>query len=146
MRLFYIIGKFGELSYNIRLRKLCTQISNEIWHKNKYANFDENFNNLGLWYSPLCYLVISLYGESGFAIAFTINGRDVLKLINADLIDAKLANYDTSAQVSNKISINSVGFPDYANRTALTLGKEYTADENMYVIIDFTEKMKPTHH
>ena len=22
---------------------------------NKYADFDENFNNLGLWYSPLCY-------------------------------------------------------------------------------------------
>ena len=21
---------------------------------NKYADFDENFNNLGLWYSPLC--------------------------------------------------------------------------------------------
>ena len=35
---------------------------------------------------------------------------------------------------------NVVGFPDYTNRIKLTSETQYTADENLYIIIDTTEK------
>ena len=106
--------------YNLITNKHITQL--EIAQQIK-STYEEDVNNIDAIYNDLT----------------GATDNELLQKID-NLIDAKLANYDTSAQVSNKISTNSVGFPDYANRTALTLGKEYTADENMYVIIDFTGK------
>ena len=106
--------------YNLMTNKHITQL--EVAQQIK-STYEEDVNNIDAIYNDLT----------------GITDNELLQKID-NLIDAKLANYDTSAQVSNKISTNSVGFPDYANRTALTLGKEYTADENMYVIIDFTGK------
>lgn len=46
-------------------------------------------------------------------------------------------NYVTDERLDEfENSIASIGFPDYANRTVLTAGVEYTADANMYVILD----------
>ena len=53
----------------------------------------------------------------------------------------------TESQIRSIIQQSCVGFPDYANRTELTSGTQYTADANMYIIIDMTgqgDKNSPT--
>lgn len=48
-------------------------------------------------------------------------------------------NYVTNERLAElESSIASIGFPDYANRTELTSGVQYTADANMYAIVDTT--------
>ncbi len=52
-------------------------------------------------------------------------------------IEDYMDNYDLTNGGQSK-AIKYLGFPDYANRVALAPKEKFTADENMYLIIDTT--------
>ena len=90
------------------------------------STYEQDVNNVDAIYNELI-------GEGNSELT----QEELINLINAS-VDTKLINYETT--IESKIASNAVGFPDYTNRTVLTIGQEYTADENMYIIIDFTDK------
>ena len=55
-------------------------------------------------------------------------------------IEDYMDNYDLTNGGQSK-AIKYLGFPDYANRVALAPKEKFTADENMYLIIDTTGKV-----
>ena len=90
------------------------------------STYEQDVNNVDAIYNELI-------GEGNSELT----QEELINLINAS-VDTKLINYETT--IESKIASNAVGFPDYTNRTVLTIGQEYTADENMYIIIDFKDK------